>query len=199
LREGHRVVEVPLGRKLHNSPFPKILQLPQQVLDSLFHVVVQVERVRPTANDVRTCRVAIDGTATRQDPDVVARVVSAVGHYVGTHTVGVHGTFPSARELIASPWGLRITTDHWPHILADALDGVAHGCFEAARDHLVALYVNRVLTFWDEIEGLREEEIDELLDRQATETAKAVESRSITFRASPVPPGFDRGHWAGIQ
>lgn len=40
LREGHRVVEVPLGVKLHNSPFPKILQLPLQVLDSLFHVAL---------------------------------------------------------------------------------------------------------------------------------------------------------------
>lgn len=71
--------------------------------------------------------------------------------------------------------------------------------FRPVRDHLTALYVNRVLSFWDEIDGLADTEIDALLDRQVSDTVKAVADRSIIFGTSSRPNGFDRGYWQGIH
>jgi glucosylglycerate synthase len=180
LREHHRVAEVPLGRKVHNSPFPKIPHLPRQVLDSLFHVVLRLDRVRPIRHPMRP-REAVDGTFVRQDPEVVARVTESTRDYLDEHLGDIRKLLPSARILDPAPWGLRVGSDDWPHLLADSLEALADGCFEAARDHLVALYVNRVLTFWEEIEGLSGAEVDELLDRQAEDTVRAVKYRSIIF------------------
>jgi hypothetical protein len=200
LREGHRVVEVPLGTKLHNSPFPKILHLPLQVLDSLFHVTLRLDRPRPAEMDARiTRRSAVDTEARPQDPALVARVVTAVAGYLGTHETEVRQVFPSAAGLPAAPWGLRIATQDWPHLLADAVEALARGAFHPARDHLIALYINRVLSFWDEIGQLSGAEIDALLDRQAAETVKAVADRQIVFDGAARSTGFDRGHWTGVQ
>jgi len=38
-REGFRIEQVPLGRKIHNPGFPKILCMSQQVIDAALHVV----------------------------------------------------------------------------------------------------------------------------------------------------------------
>ncbi|MEU4804428.1 family 2 glycosyl transferase [Actinosynnema sp. NPDC023587] len=199
LREHVRVVEVPLGRKLHNSPFPKILRLPQQVLDSLFHVVLRTDRVRPAVPGAPGARAAVDGTSVRQDPAVVARVTASVARYLAAHRADVRRLFPSARAVGAAPWGLRVTSEDWPHVLADALVAVAGGRFEAARDHLVALYVNRVLTFWEEIDGLTGGEVDRLLDRQAAATARAVRERGVVLGGATGPDRFDVRHWAGFN
>ncbi|MEU7531194.1 family 2 glycosyl transferase [Saccharothrix sp. NPDC042600] len=199
LREHVRVVEVPLGRKLHNSPFPKILRLPQQVLDSLFHVVLTTDRVRPPGAGVPRARAAVDGAAVRQDPAVVARVSAAVGRYLDVHLPDVRTLFPAAGEVGPAPWGLRVTAEDWPHVLADAVAAVAGGRFEAARDHLVALYVNRVLTFWEEIDGLSGAEVDRLLDRQAARTVAAVQARRVELGGAAGPREFDVRHWAGFD
>jgi glycosyltransferase involved in cell wall biosynthesis len=199
LRENLRVAEVPLGRKLHNSPFPKILRLPQQVLDSLFHVVLGLDEVRPPSSREPVSRAAIDGASVRPDGAVIARVTTAVTRYLDAHWSDLCGLFPSAREVAPAPWGLRVGTDEWPHLLADAVAGVAEGRFESARDHLVALYVNRVLTFWEEIDGLDGDRIDALLDRQAADTVHAVRARGITFGKSAAPVGFHENHWVGFN
>ncbi|PRY37324.1 glycosyltransferase [Umezawaea tangerina] len=199
LRENLRVVEVPLGRKLHNSPFPKILRLPQQVLDSLFHVLLTTDEVRPPAPREPVARAAIDSASVRPDPVVVAHVTRSVGRYLGDHWSGVCDLFPSARDLQAAPWGLRVGTDEWPELLADAVAGVAHGDLETTRDHLVPLYVNRVLTFWEEIEELDGSQIDVLLDRQATETVRALGSRSIAFGRTAEHAVFHENHWVGYN
>ncbi|WP_309112270.1 family 2 glycosyl transferase [Saccharothrix sp.] len=199
LREHVRVVEVPLGRKLHNSPFPKILRLPQQVLDSLFHVVLTTDRLRPPGPDVPRARAAVDGAAVRQDPAVVSRVSASVARYLDAHFADVRTLFPAAKEVRPAPWGLRVTAEDWPHVLADAVAAVAGGRFEAARDHLVALYVNRVMTFWEEIDGLAGAEIDRLLDRQAARTVEAVQGRRIELGGGSGPGRFDVRHWAGFN
>ncbi|MFD7657657.1 family 2 glycosyl transferase [Actinosynnema sp. NPDC059797] len=199
LREHMRVVEVPLGRKLHNSPFPKILRLPQQVLDSLFHVVLRTDAVRTSGPAAPGARAAVDGAAAPQDPAVVSRVSESVARYLEAHRDDVRRLFPSAASAGVAPWGLRVTTEDWPHVLADAVAAVARGRFEAARDHLVALYVNRVLTFWEEIDGLRDTEVDALLDRQAAETVTAVRGRRIALGGRTGPTGFDVRHWAGFN
>ncbi|TCO60876.1 glycosyltransferase [Actinocrispum wychmicini] len=200
LREGHRVVEVPLGVKLHNSPFPKILSLPQQVLDALFHVTLRLDRPRPAEMDMRMSRrSAVDTEARKQDPATVAKVVKAAAGYLATHHAVVSSMFPTVAGLRVAPWGHRILTQDWPHILADGVEALARGQFQPARDHLIALYINRVLSFWDEIADLTGAEIDALLDRQATETVKAVADRPITFTGVTQATGFDRGTWTAIS
>jgi hypothetical protein len=199
LREGHNVVEVPLGVKLHNSPFPKILHLPQQVLDALLHVTLRLDRPRPADMDVPMARrEAVDTIAVPQDPALVAHVATTVAGYLGTHGPAVRQLFPSVRGLESAPWGLRVRGHEWPFVLADAIAVLATNRFQLARDHLVALYVNRVLSFWDEIEGLAGAEIDALLDRQAGDTVKAIADRQIVFPATTAPLDFDRGHWSGV-
>jgi hypothetical protein len=204
LREGHRVVEVPLGVKLHNSPFPKILHLPLQVLDALFHVALRLDRPRSADMDSPgTRRSAVDSQLVPQDPVLVARIAATVAGYIATHSTELRRLFPSAVGLPDAPWGVRISTQDWPHILADAVEALsrssADGGFQCVRDHLIALYVGRVLSFWPEIDGMSGAEVDALLDRQAGDTVKAVAERSITFTGRRCPAVFGRGHWARIH
>ena len=200
LREGHRVREVPLGTKLHNSPFPKILRLPHQVLDSLFHVTLRLDSPSPSTPDIPLRRrEAVDSRSARQDPALVDHVADTVRCYLDSHSPEVYALFPNAAALPPARWGLRIGTQDWPHLLADALEGLAAGHFATARDHLIALYVNRVLSFWEEIDGLGGDEVDALLDRQANDTAKAVADRDLTFGNVTTSLGYDRGHWTGID
>jgi hypothetical protein len=200
LRERHRIVEVPLGVKLHNSPFPKILHLPLQVLDSLFHVALSLDRPRPATVDGRvTRRAAVDITAVPQEPALVARVSATSAEYVATHAAEIRQYFPTVDGLPTAPWGHRIGAQDWPHLLADAVETLARGRFQPARDHLIGLYINRVFSFWDEIEDLTGHEIDALLDRQVSDTVKVVTDRSITFGSPAVPVDFDRGRWAGVS
>lgn len=201
LRSGLRLVDAPLGRKVHNSPFPKILYLPQQVLDALFHVVAEVGELRPRQPTERQ-DAAVDEFAAPQDPELVARISRVVCDYLDVHGPDVQLLFPCARDLKPAPWGLRITAEDWPQLLADALAALAAGELERARDHLIALCVNRVMTFWTEIEGLATADVDALLHRQARETASAVAERAIAFTAPPasiVSATFDPGRWLDHQ
>ncbi|MEV4314845.1 glycosyltransferase [Actinocrispum sp. NPDC049592] len=200
LREGHHVEEVPLGTKLHNSPFPKILHLPLQVLDALFHVTLRLDGPRPAAMDQRVSRrSAVDTAALRQDPALIEHVTTTVAGYFAQHGTEVRAMFPASANLRETRWGLRILTQDWPHLLADAFEALSLGRFQPARDHLIALYVNRVLSFWDEIDGLSGAEIDALLDRQASDTVKAIADRQLVFGRATGPDGFDRGYWTGIS
>jgi hypothetical protein len=198
LRTGLDLVEVPLGRKVHNSPFPKILYLPQQVLDSLFHVIAEVGRLRP-AQPAGHPDSAVDTLAVHQDPELIARINRSVNGYLDAHRADIDRLFPTAKALAPAPWGLRVTTDLWPLLLADSLQALADGELERSRDHLIALCVNRVMTFWTEIEGLDTPAVDELLERQTRETASAVAERAITFAAPPAPRPFTAGRWQEFQ
>lgn len=198
LRSGLRLVEVPLGRKVHNSPFPKILHLPQQVLDALFHVIAQVGRVSPRPPAERQDP-AVDEAATRQDPELVAGIARTVGAYLARYRSDIDALFPTACALKSTPWGVHVGIDEWPHLLADGLQALAAGELQRSRDHLIALCVNRVMTFWTEIEGLDTKAVDALLDRQAQDTARAVCERAVVFTAAPGPGKFDAGRWLEFQ
>ena len=198
LRFGLRLVEAPLGRKVHNSPFPKILYLPQQVLDGLFHVVAEVGELRPRQPAERP-GTAVDELAVPQDPELVARINRTVSSYLEANGADVERLFPSARGLKPAPWGLRVTVEQWPLLLTDALQALAAGELERSRDHLIALCVNRVMTFWTEIEGLTTAEVDELLLRQARDTASATAERAIVFTAPPPSAAFHSGRWLEFQ
>jgi hypothetical protein len=198
VREGYQVAEVSLGRKLHNSPFPKILHLPQQVLDSLFHVAVRAGQPDPAALDTAAAQHAVDVEAVPQDPALIGRVGATARGYLDAHQPLIRRMFPTVAGLPSAPWGVRISTQDWPALLANSIQALAGGQFQAARDHLIALYINRVLSFFEEIEQLSDSETNALLDRQTRHTAKAISERSVTFAAGTAPQTFDRGYWTGI-
>ena len=198
LREGLPVVEVPLGRKLHNPGFPKILFMSQQVLDSLFHSFAGLGQPRRFASRARTTRGSVDETAERPDPGLVRATMRKVTAYTSERWVDICRLFPSVRCLEDGRWGPRISVATWPEVLADAMVGLADGEHERVRDHLVALYLLRVMTWWEEIAGLGGEAIDQLLDRQVAATVEAVRVRSVRFEA-PAPARFEPGYWAGAR
>jgi hypothetical protein len=198
VREGYQVAEVSLGRKLHNSPFPKILHLPQQVLDSLFHVAVRAGQPDPASLDTAAAQHAVDIEAVPQDPALVGQVGATVRGYLDAHQPVIRRMFPTVAGLPTAPWGVRIRTQDWPVLLANSIQALAGGQFQAARDHLIALYINRVLSFFEEIEQLNDSETNALLDRQTRHTAKAISERSVTFAPDTAPQTFDRGYWTGI-
>ena len=199
LREGCAVAEVTLGRKVHRPGFPKVFYLPLQVLDSLFHVALPMGRPRPPLVSPLVERPAVTHRAVPQDPVLLARVGATVADYLTAHRTEVARMFPTARDLPAAPWGLRIGGQDWPHLLADAVEILATGRFQVARDHMIALYINRALTFWEDVAHLASADVDSLLDDQTSDTVEAVAKRSINFGPVRGPINFDRGYWDGIE
>lgn len=192
---GVDIAEVPLGRKSHNPGFPKILYGSQQVIDALFHAVAQHGRLSPLGAPARS-RSSTDWGASRPDVLLVNRTVSKVQRYLATQADCIPKTLPAVQTLPEARWGLRVDAPAWAELLADALQSVAAGELASPRDHLVALYLCRVMTHWEEIEGLRADAVDVLLDEQAAAVCVAVAQRRISFTAFTPPAAFDAGYWS---
>jgi len=198
-REQCRITEVPLGRKIHNPGFPKILPMSQQVIDALMHVIVRAGRPhgsphgRPPA--ASGSRRTVDDAAMRPSGDFVAPTFARVHAYLGEHRVDIARRFPSV-DAVRTREGLpRLNYAAWAQVLADALSGLSAGSAAEVRDHLVALYLCRVFTYWEEIEQLREPAaIDALLEAQTCAVIDAVADRKLTFAGSP-PMAFHAGAW----
>lgn len=197
---GHQVTEVALGRKVHRHGFPKVLRLPQEVLDALFHVALQLDRPVPADLTVSPAkRPVVTRRSVPQDPILVRRVGTTVAGYLAKHRSEVSRLFPTTRDLADAPWGLRIGGQEWAHVLADAVELLADGRFQVSRDHLIALYINRALSFWEEVTYLTSTEVTARLDEQTNDTVLAVSKRDLRFEVGDGPQTFDRGYWTGID
>ncbi len=75
----HRIVQVPLGRKIHNPGFPKILFMSQQVIDSAFQVIVRTGRPRPAVGTDGGPRSTVDAAAVRPGAALVERTLAREG------------------------------------------------------------------------------------------------------------------------
>ncbi|MCX2954588.1 glycosyltransferase family 2 protein [Lentzea sp. NEAU-D7] len=195
LRDGLRLVEVPLGRKLHNSPFPKILSLPQQVLDSLFNVLTGMGSPGNLEVTLASSLAAVAISSRMQDETVVRAVIATTASYVESHWSDMVALLPSAAHARPFAEGLHVPAELWPCVLADALSAVAAGEVRRARDHLIALYVNRVFTFWREIAGLGAAAVDELLEVQADRMVAEVRARELRFQDAFDGGEFTKGLW----
>jgi glucosylglycerate synthase len=198
-REGHRITQVPLGRKIHNPGFPKIVKISQQVIDTLWHVIYMSGSSRPLRSAQASARSTVDHAAIRPDADLTRRTFARVSCYLADHAGVVADVFPCLAGAVPGPDGLvDMPASLWAEVLADALAGLAAGRACEARDHLVALYLCRVAAYWREIERLaRPAAIDALLDEQSALVSAAVSRRGLRFAARP-PMDFRPGPWAEV-
>ena len=198
-REGYRIVQVPLGRKIHNPGFPKILFMSQQVIDSAIHVIARAGHPRPVPTASPVERSTVDAAAVRPDAGLVERTLAKVRIYLAQHCAAIRSLFPSLDKVVKVRDGLAVLdAQTWGEVLADALAAVAAGYAAEVRDHLVALYLCRVMTYWDEIERLEEDPaaIDAALDAQTAAVIHAVaRRRGLEFTVAP-PLAFTPGAWA---
>lgn len=189
IRTGALVTEVPLGRKVHTPPYKKVLHMPQQVTDALLHVVSTVETPKPLGQI--TDGLGVDDSPGERPPEVLVRKITGqINAYVEQHADGIAELFPAAAG------SARMTTDVWPLVLADALTALADGQpLPLIRDHLMALNVQRIHTWWDEIEQLTNTETQALVDQQVRATAAEVQRRGLSWVGIHTPAAFDRGLW----
>lgn len=195
LREDALITEVALGRKVHTPPFKKVLRMPQQVTDALLHVVTTVDTPKPLANIADGIGVD-DAPGERPPVDLIKQITSQVSAYVEQHGDEIGQLFPSVRSVPAAPWGSRLDTEVWPLILADALTALPDGWpLPLVRDHLMALNVQRIYSWWDEIEELTSAQAQALVDRQVRATAAEVQRRGLFWSGVYAPRTFNRGLW----
>lgn len=195
-RECWPIVQVPLGRKLHNPGFPKILYGSQQVIDSLLHAIALLRRPRPYIEPTAAPRRTVDSEISVPDRGLVAAVIAKAARYLNVNAGAIAELFPTVKELPGTEWGLRIDEWTWAQILADAMAALGAETLALVRDHLVALYLSRVMTYWEQIEGRGPEAIDDLLDRQTAAVIEAVRGRGITLPGAAMPLDFAPGYWA---
>jgi hypothetical protein len=200
LQAGYPVAEVDLGMKLHRPGFPKVLRLPLEVVDSLFHAALRLGPDGPNSTDLMLPAQlpTVMDRSVPQDQSLIARVSATVAGYLTDHRPGLLRLFPTTRHLPPAPWGYRVDGSEWPSLLAEALDVLASGQFQVARDHLVALYIARTLSFWDEVASLSPTEVATSLYDQVSETAREVGKRGIRF-TGPGPRTFSRGYWTDVR
>jgi len=196
-REGHRIGQVRLGRKIHNPGFPKIITISQQVIDALWHVVALGGGVREAAGPGTLARSTVDDAAVRPDAGLIERTFTRVSRYMQRNAAAIAAVFPCLDGVPRADDSLpQMPAATWADVLADALTALAGGRGAEARDHLVALYLCRVRTYWQEIERLhRPGAIDALLDEQSALVAGAVSRRDLRFTVRP-PMDFRAGAWA---
>jgi hypothetical protein len=193
-REGWPLRQVPLGRKLHNPGFPKILYGSQQVLDSFFHAISGVGQCQ-SATEIPDRYESADTAAVGPDATLVATTVAKALHYLARYERSIATLFPSVTLARQAEWGLHIDGPLWARVLADALSGVAAGHAATVRDHLVALYLSRVMSYWREIEHAEPEQIDALLRAQAQAVREQVGERRLSFAEADLPRRFEPGYW----
>ncbi|MGH3803727.1 MAG: hypothetical protein ACRDTD_27065, partial [Pseudonocardiaceae bacterium] len=119
--------------------------------------------------------------------------------YIENNASDIATLFPSVIGLPECPWGPWISTARWPWVLIDALRGLANGHFHRSRDHLVALYVSRLMTFWQEIEHRTNIEVANLLHQQFDDIVKVVAKNSMEFSGPPESAALNAGYWGEIQ
>lgn len=198
-REGWPIVQVPLGRKIHNPGFPKILYGSQQVIDSLLHAVALLESPRRPAEAHPAARRTVDAQIAVPDRGLVAAATAKALNYLRANVGALTELLPSVKGVPGAEWGLWIDEVAWAQILADTLVSLGAETLPLVRDHLVALYLSRVMTYWAQIEGLSPESIDALLDRQSAAVVDSVHGRAITLPGAAMPPTFEPGYWAEAQ
>jgi len=194
-REKLLIRQVQLGQKLHNPGFPKILFGSQQVIDSLFHVISTLDGQPRSAPPSRQPRLTVDSVATRPNPHLVAETIDLVQRYIARNRESVSRFFPSVAAASRAGWGFRIDARSWAAILGEALEGLATGHHTVVRDHLVALYLHRVMTYWEEIEHCTGEQVDTLLDEQTDLVVAEVARRGLRFRQEGNTHRFVAGYW----
>lgn len=196
-RERHQIAQVPLGRKVHNPAFGKIVRISQQVIDALWHLSYLSGGLRPARPLRASARSTVDDAAVRPDAALAGRTFARAARYLSGHAGAVTEMFPCLAGAVPEPGGLvDMPAELWAEVLGDALAAVAAGRAAEARDHLVALYLCRVAAYWREIERLRDPEaIDALLDEQSEMVRTAVARRRLRFAIRP-PMDFRAGPWA---
>ena len=196
-REGHRITQVPLGRKVHNPGFPKIVKISQQVIDALWHLAYLSGAPRPARLPQAAARSTADGAAVRPGAELTERTFGQAARYLSGRTGPIAEAFPCLAGAAPGPDGLvDMPAALWAEVLGDALAALAGGRATEARDHLVALYLCRVAAYWREIERLGSPEaIDALLDEQSALVSAAVARRRLRFAARPAMD-FRTGPWA---
>jgi hypothetical protein len=195
--EGCRITQVPLGRKIHNPGFPKILFMSQQVIDAVFHVMAGIGRPRAVLPGQVFPRSTVDAVAAPPDPALVKQTAAKVRGYLDAHNDQIAAVFPGLASASRGRDGLiAVDAATWAELLADAIAAVASGDAAQARDHLVALYLCRVITYWQEIDRMAiPAVIDAALDAQTAAVVKTVAQRNLFLSVRP-PTAFRPGYWA---
>ncbi len=172
-----------VGRKVHNPTFPKIYRLGQEVLDTLFRLMMLHRPALPnvtTADDV-IHGLRVDANGSPLADDVVGPVTERASNYLRNNWDSVVFTFPglvttpmpAAGQL---PW---ISSELWCELLTDAYLQLDGSRFRAVRDHLVGLFPARVVSYWKEIEHMTAAEADMFLEAQNQRLAELFAKRPL--------------------
>ena len=195
LRERLRLTEVPLSRAAHNAGLiPKMFFMQQQVLDSLFHVMLQHDRPTELDTGHPVEAIVFEPGGVQPDSPAVAPLVGRAARYLEQHQADVLRLFPTLANAPECPWGPWLPTQTWGQLLGEAVAGLAGGELLAVRDHLVALYLSRLMTFWAETSHLSDAGVATRLDHQIELTARAVHAQAVEFDIA-APPELSPGPW----
>lgn len=164
--DGCVMQHVEMGRKVHNPTFPKIFRLGEQVLDTLFHLMMEQRPARPVFADHKSDDLFIDEEATRLPDALIHPVLEVHRSYVANHWARLTALFPILTSVQWQDGVPRLTTDTWAHLLADAYEHIEPATFRAVRDAVVGLFPARVITYWQEIEDMDHAGVETLLKRQ---------------------------------
>jgi glucosylglycerate synthase len=197
---GFRLDGVYVGRAVHNPTFPKIFKLGQQVLDELFRLMMEHRPATPQPIPSITHHELRVDTEVQPLPDrVVAPIAKRASDYIVDNWDELVFTFPSLLTLRSPKAGElpAITSPLWCEILTEAYAQLTIHSFRRIRDHIVGLFPARVVTYWQEIEGMSAFEVDVYLENQALSVATLFASRPLPQNCIDLSstPELMSGHW----
>jgi hypothetical protein len=216
LLHGYRVSHATLTKKLHNQWFPKLLYISQQVLDSLLRILVTSGPPKPSGVEADVSpdagRSSVDDRAVPPDNALVASTFARVADYLRVRGEALRDGFPSLPLEFLNAAAIRpetaplaptelpaVHSDLWCALLTDCLANLEPPNFYAIRDDLVALFLCRVSTYWQQIAGRTPAEIDAMIYDQAVTLQRILAEHRVSLprlAKEDIPAELRPGPWA---
>jgi len=178
-----RTTEVYLGRKIHNPSFGKIIPMFQQIAATTFYVISQYKNnILQNFKNAKTesyresflkARIGVGGYIKRPSKEVISERKKYINQQLKSFLSKQDGYFlPLDRKVIHNSYEKQyLDAGSWVEILCEFLQYVINNNItpsEATRLSTIIspLYLIRVLSYYEEIENLKPEEIERVIINQ---------------------------------
>ncbi|MCK4340030.1 MAG: glycosyltransferase [Candidatus Cloacimonetes bacterium] len=175
----YKFTQVHLTRKIHKPGFPKIHYMPTQVMDTMFRIFLSNPKKhnQSLTNDIKPI-LSVDDKMSYPSKERIEYVKGYCKRYIiGNQTEIQHDFLTTSNESFnVFKSRLLLGPEEWCHLLSHTYKTMSWERIDRISKSLGVLYLCRVFSYWDEIDGKTPLEIEKILFNQAILLRKLIQS-----------------------